>query len=67
MKFVTYYLFQMVYYYKRKSDRAKWFKENLQNALREAQKTTILNASKKYGIPYATLYRHLKSGIIISL
>nr|CAH7722954.1 unnamed protein product [Callosobruchus chinensis] len=28
----------------------------------EAERSTILTSSKRYGIPYATLHRHMKSG-----
>lgn len=52
----------MVYTYKRKTDRASWSDENLAKAVEEAKKTSKLNASKMYGIPYATLHRHIASG-----
>lgn len=52
----------MVYKYKRKTDRANWSEDILKKAMVEAKNTSILRASKSYGIPYATLYRHIKSG-----
>ncbi|XP_046968875.1 MFS-type transporter clz9-like [Vanessa cardui] len=52
----------MVYTYKRKTDRANWSQENLAKAMEEAKKTSKLRASKMYGIPYATLHRHIESG-----
>lgn len=52
----------MVYNYKRKTDRASWSEETLKRAMRETHTGSITSASKKYGIPYATLYRHLKVG-----
>lgn len=52
----------MVYNYKRKTDRAKWSEDNLRRAILEANRTNILNGSRMYGIPYATLHRHVKSG-----
>nr|CAH7769355.1 unnamed protein product [Callosobruchus chinensis] len=52
----------MVYNYKRKTDRAAWSEINLKNAMLEAERSAILTASKRYGIPYATLHRHMKSG-----
>lgn len=52
----------MVYTYKRKTDRANWSEETLAKAMEEAKKTSKLQASKMYGIPYATLHRHIKSG-----
>lgn len=55
-------LFKMVYKYKRKTDRASWSEENLKKAMLEAQISSITASSKKYGIPYATLYRHLQKG-----
>ncbi|KAJ2953466.1 hypothetical protein O0L34_g1061 [Tuta absoluta] len=52
----------MVHNYVRKTDRASWSEESLKKAMREAQIGTISSASKKYGIPFATLHRHLKTG-----
>lgn len=52
----------MVYNYKRKTDRAKWSEDNLKRAILEANRSSILNGSRMYGIPYATLHRHVKSG-----
>nr|CAH7743150.1 unnamed protein product [Callosobruchus chinensis] len=52
----------MVYNCKRKTDRVAWSETNLKNAMIEAERSTILTASKRYGIPYATLHRHIKSG-----
>nr|CAH7744558.1 unnamed protein product [Callosobruchus chinensis] len=52
----------MVYNYKRKTGRAAWSEIDLKNAMIGTERSTILTASKRYGIPYATLHRHMKSG-----
>lgn len=52
----------MVYDYKRKTDRASLSEENLKKAMEEAMKTSILKASRMYGIPYATLHRLINTG-----
>nr|CAI5865864.1 unnamed protein product [Callosobruchus analis] len=52
----------MVYNYKRKTARVAWSEINLKNATIEAERSRILTASKRYGIPYATIHRHMQSG-----
>lgn len=59
-----FFIFQMVYNYKRKTDRAKWSEDNWKRVILEAGRTSILNGSRMYGIHYATLHRHVKSGCI---
>lgn len=49
----------MVYNYKREINTASWSEQNLQNAILETNRTSILNASRRYGIPYTTLHRHM--------
>ncbi|CAH1983667.1 unnamed protein product [Acanthoscelides obtectus] len=51
---------QMVNKYIRKSNRSSWTEETMQMAMNEAKTTSISSASKKYGIPIGTFYRHIK-------
>lgn len=51
----------MVYNYVRITQRGSWSLENLKKAMEEASQTSIKAAAQKYNIPYATLYRHVKS------
>lgn len=51
----------MVYNYVRKTQRGSWSTDNLNKAMKEASQTSIKVAAQKYGIPYATLHRHIKS------
>lgn len=55
---------QMVYKYTRKSNQAGWSEESLRNAVNDVQEKgeSINSVAKKYGIPFATLHRHVKSG-----
>ncbi|CAK1602055.1 unnamed protein product [Parnassius mnemosyne] len=51
----------MVNNYIRKTSRASWSEETMKTAIVEAKKSSIKSASQKYGIPYTTLQRHVKS------
>ncbi|CAH1973558.1 unnamed protein product [Acanthoscelides obtectus] len=53
---------EMVNKYIRKSNRGSWTGETMQMAMNEAKTTSIISASKKYGIPIGTLHRHIKKG-----
>lgn len=52
-------LFQMVYSYKRKSDRGKWSEADMQSALEavRCQEMGWLRASRTFNVPTATLSR----------
>lgn len=54
----------MVFKYMRKSDRAAWSEETLEKALKAVKddKQSINSTAKKFGIPFTTLQRHVKSG-----
>lgn len=52
----------MVNKYKRKTNQGAWSEVAMQNAMEDSKKTSVLAAAKKYGIPLATLQRHLKKG-----
>lgn len=53
----------MVFKYKRKTNQASWSEETLRKAMKEVKEGQSINATAtKYGIPYVTLHRHLKSG-----
>lgn len=55
---------QMVYNYTRKTNQGSWSEENLKKAIDtiKNQSQSILQASKAYNIPFATLYRRYKKG-----
>lgn len=52
----------MVYKYQRKTNQGNWDVKDMENAIREATAGSINAVASKYGIPYATLYRHIKKG-----
>lgn len=54
----------MVFNYKRKSNRAAWSEETLGKAIRAVKedRQSINSTAKKFGIPFTTLQRHVKSG-----
>lgn len=54
----------MVYKYIRKTNQGSWSEDNLKQAIQSIQDKTlsITGASKTYGIPFATLYRHFHKG-----
>lgn len=53
----------MVFQYKSKTNQGSWSETYLQKAMHEVRedKESINATAIKYGIPYATLHRHLKS------
>lgn len=52
----------MVYNYTRRTLRASWSERTMREAINEAKKSSIKGASVKYGIPYSTLQRRVKTG-----
>lgn len=52
----------MVYKYKRKTNQGNWEVKDMENAIREASTGSINAVASKYGNPYATVYRHIKTG-----
>lgn len=54
----------MVFNYKRKSNRAAWSEETLHEAVRAVKDDgqSINTTAKKFGIPFTTLQRHVKTG-----
>lgn len=54
----------MVFNYKRKSNRAAWSEETLDRAVRAVKDDgqSINSTAKKFGIPFTTLQRHVKTG-----
>lgn len=52
----------MVFTYIRKTERASWSESTMNAAINDAKKSSIKAASSKYGIPYSTLQRRVKTG-----
>lgn len=52
----------MVYKYQRKTNQGNWDVKDMENAIREATAGSMNAVASKYGIPYATLYRHIRKG-----
>lgn len=53
----------MVYKYKRKTNKAQWSEDTMKLAITECNSGfSIKQTAKKYGLPYATLYRRWKKG-----
>ncbi|KAI4454209.1 hypothetical protein MML48_10g00011630 [Holotrichia oblita] len=45
-----------------KNSAASWTEENMRLAVGEAEKSSIANTSRLYGIPLGTLHRHIRKG-----
>lgn len=54
----------MVFKYKRKSNRGAWSEESLKRAMKAVKENgkSIKSTATEFGIPFTTLYRHLKAG-----
>uniref|UniRef100_A0A2H1VWF9 SFRICE_015897 n=1 Tax=Spodoptera frugiperda TaxID=7108 RepID=A0A2H1VWF9_SPOFR len=54
----------MVFHYKRKTNRAAWSEDTLVRAVKAVKDDgqSINSTAKKFGIPFTTLQRHVKSG-----
>ncbi|CAH2096859.1 unnamed protein product [Euphydryas editha] len=53
----------MVYKYKRKTNQAQWSEDSMMLAIADCNSgIPVKTTAKKYGLPYATLYRHWKKG-----
>lgn len=54
----------MVHKYKKKTTQGSWSKDVMQTAINLCRAgDSIKGTAKKYGLAYATLYRHVKSGV----
>ncbi|XP_022834927.1 uncharacterized protein LOC111362485 isoform X2 [Spodoptera litura] len=54
---------KMVYKYKRKTNQAQWSEDSMMLAIADCNSgIPVKTTAKKYGLPYATLYRHWKKG-----
>ncbi|KAJ8870149.1 hypothetical protein PR048_029161 [Dryococelus australis] len=52
----------MVYKYTRKTNHVSWKEGDMEKAIQEAALGSLNSVASKYNIPYAILYRHVKTG-----